>query len=761
MNLRRRVALTLLAALFALALPASASAFEYEVNTKADEADKAPGAPCETNAGAGVCSLRAAIEVANSTPAVADKIFFPGFNGQLASTISISTALPTITSQVEINGGICGTAFGGGVTGPCVGISGPSGSTAFTVSAESSTIRGLAIATASTGIRVEAKKFTATTNWFGLNLDGGLGAEGSFGIAVSPNADEATIGSTVVSDLRNVFANSTTGLQLRGASKAKIQGNYFGVKPDGVTAAANTRNLVVADSTGPLPDGTPAKDNLIGADVGSEGAETAACDKGCNVFAGTPSGAAVNLEGSNAFEEKAATGPTTISGNFVGLDATGTGELPATGWGILAGGADHVTIGGPGEGAANYLVGGSEAIFSGSDGNDFTALRNSIGFRANGTAATAQAGKGIYVLALTVNEEPEVDTNDVRVNGEAAIEVRFSIGKIIDNDVEGGTTGIQAGVGDGGGLIAGNTVESSTEAGILVKSNNNEVRANTVIGSGGAGIVVKPPSGGVPTTGNLIGRDDEEGENTIEGSTGPAIEIIETAGEPGSWTEIARNNGSGNGGLFIDLKLGANEAIVSPAISSASKTSAEGTGAEPNATIRVFRKASAEAGELQSFLAETVADGSGNWKVTYSVPGGTIVAATQTKESGATSELSTANVPADPSDPCKDAFPPAQCAAPTPPPPGATPDTTAPTAKITKGPKAKSTNTTAKFKFNSNEAGSRFECKLDKGKFKKCKSPKTYKKLKVGKHVFKVRAIDKAGNVGKAVKRKFTVLAHS
>jgi len=754
MNLRRRVALTLLAALFLLGFPAVASATEYLVNTKADEPDKAPGAPCETNAGVGVCSLRAAIEVANSTPAVADKIFFLSFTGKLSDTITISTPFATITSPLEINGGTCSTAAG--PIGPCVGISGPNGSTAFTVTAESSAIRGLAIATASTGIRVEAKKFTATSDWFGVNLDGGLGAPGTFGIAVSPNADEATIGGTAVGDLRNVFANSGTGLQLRGASKATVQGNYFGVKPDGVTAAANTRNLVVADSTGPLPDGTPAKNNLIGAAVGSAGAETAACDNGCNVFAGTPSGAAVNLEGSDAFEEKAATGPTTISGNFVGLDATGTGELPATGYGILAGGADHVTIGGPGEGAANYLVGGSEAIFSGSDGDDFLALGNSIGFKTNGTAATAPAGKGIYVLALTVTEEPEIDTNEIRMSGGVGIETRFSVGRVIDNDVEGGETGIVFGVG-GGGLIAGNTVKGSSAAGILIESSNNDVRNNTVLSAGAAGIAVKPPAGITPTTGNLIGSDEEGEGNTIEGSAGAAIEIFEEAGEPGSWTEIARNDGSGNGGLFIHLKPNANEGVLPPAISAATKTSVEGSGAEENATIRVFRKASSEAGELQSFLGETQADGSGNWKLTYSVPGGTIVAATQTKETGATSELSTATVPADPSDPCKDALPPAQCAAPPPPAPAA--DTTAPTAKITKAPKAKSTSTTAKFKFSSNEAGSRFECKLDKGKFKNCKSPKTYKKLKLGKHVFKVRAIDKAGNVGKAVKRKFTVLA--
>jgi CSLREA domain-containing protein len=749
MNLRRRVALTLLAALFALALPASASAVVYEVNTTADEAKKAE---CEAHSAG--CTLRGAIEAANATAAVADTILFKAsvFNGQLATaTIQPNTPFPTIVSPLEINAATCGVP-----AGPCVGIKGPSASTAFTVTAENSSIYDLAIFNASTGIRVEAKKFTARGNWLGVDLEGKPGTAGEFGIAVSPNADEATIGGTGVVQ-RNVFANTTTGLQLRGASKAVIQGNYFGVLPDGSTAAANSRNLVVADSLGPLPDGTPATNNLIGADVES-GSETAACDLGCNVFAGTPSGPSINLVGSPAFEEKAATGPTTISGNFVGLDATGTGELPNTGYGILAGAADHVTIGGPGQGAANYLVGGGEAIFSGNDGNDFVALGNSIGFRADGTAAAAPIGKGIYVVALSVTEEPEIDSNEIRVDGEAGIEVTFSIGRIIDNHVVGGTTGILAGFGVGGGLIASNTVESAAATGILIKSSNNEARDNTVIDSGGAGIAVKPPPAVTATIGNVIGGSAANTENVIEGSTGPAIEIAEEAGEPGSWTEITRNHGSGNGGLFIDLKNGANEGIVPPTFSSAAKASSEGTGAEPNATIRVFRKSSSAAGELQSFLGEAEADGSGNWKVTYpSVPGGTIVAATQTKEGGGTSELITATVPADPSTGGggsssgsggggnnKGGAPPAT-------------DTKAPTTTITKGPKAKSTSTTARFKFKANEVGSTFQCKLDKGKFKNCRSPKTYKKLKPGKHVFKVRATDKAGNVGRAATKKFTI----
>jgi hypothetical protein len=53
----------------------------------------------------------------------------------------------------------------------------------------------------------------------------------------------------------------------------------------------------------------------------------------------------------------------------------------------------------------------------------------------------------------------------------------------------------------------------------------------------------------------------------------------------------------------------------------------------------------------------------------------------------------------------------------------------------------------ATFRFASGERGSRFLCKLDKKTFKPCTSPKTYKRLKRGKHVFRVKARDRAGNV--------------
>jgi hypothetical protein len=58
------------------------------------------------------------------------------------------------------------------------------------------------------------------------------------------------------------------------------------------------------------------------------------------------------------------------------------------------------------------------------------------------------------------------------------------------------------------------------------------------------------------------------------------------------------------------------------------------------------------------------------------------------------------------------------------------------------------------FRFTS-EKGAQFLCKLDRRSSKLCDSPKTYKKLRRGRHVFRVRARDRAGNVDPtpAVKR--------
>ncbi len=765
------------------ALPAAATAETFIVDSTGDAPDNgAPNAICETVT-LGECTLRAAIQESNATAGVKDTILFDlsVFQGQLVDTIEPATALPSITSPVAINGGTCiGPAT---IEGPCAGINGPSGGVGLEVTADETSISRLSLTGHSfaIGVFTASTEFTAHGNWIGVKLDGTAGGNTNIGIFIGPDSDDATIGGTEPVQ-RNVISNTTgVALDLEGASEAAIQGNYFGVSPNGASQMSNGTDVKITDRVGITPsEDVAAEENEIGATIEGSALTSDACDGGCNVISGAL-GSGIDLNGNVLQSEEPATGPTEIHGNFVGLDAAGTAAIPNGGIGIWAGGADHVLVGAPLFSALgperNYIAGGSEGIASEIGGNDFQARGNSVGFASAGTDVAPPLEKGIIAIALSVSEEPNIEDNDVRMVGGVGIEVRFLTGRIVGNNLEGGARGIRVGVEPGEGLIASNTIEAPTEFGILVESPDTEVRNNDVFDSGAAGIRVVNPLGGVKVNGSRIGGDTAESENLIEGSGGDAIEILEEAGEPGSTTEIGRNRGSGNAGQFIDLVAGANEGIVSPAFSAATQSKAEGI-AEPGATVRVFRKASAEPGELQSFLAEAVADGSGKWSVTYpQIPTGTTVAATQTSTNGGTSELTTATAAADPSSGgdkgggdkgggdkgggdkgkgpdvvCKPAK---KVKAPC---PGGS-DVTPPQTKILKGPKGKVGTTTVRFKFSSSEKGSTFRCKLDRKPYRVCKSPKTYKKLKPGKHVFKVRAVDKAGNIDPtAAKRKFVVL---
>lgn len=83
----------------------------------------------------------------------------------------------------------------------------------------------------------------------------------------------------------------------------------------------------------------------------------------------------------------------------------------------------------------------------------------------------------------------------------------------------------------------------------------------------------------------------------------------------------------------------------------------------------------------------------------------------------------------------------------------------APQTKIKKGPKGETDETDAAFKFKSSDPGSKFKCRLDKGRFKRCKKRKSFKNLDPGKHVLKVKAKDSDGLIDRTpAKRKWEIV---
>jgi hypothetical protein len=78
---------------------------------------------------------------------------------------------------------------------------------------------------------------------------------------------------------------------------------------------------------------------------------------------------------------------------------------------------------------------------------------------------------------------------------------------------------------------------------------------------------------------------------------------------------------------------------------------------------------------------------------------------------------------------------------------------------ITAGPGKKLAQGKARFGFRSNVRNPRFQCQLDKRKVRPCAPPKLYKRLKPGRHVFKVWAIAGFGKDHTPAKKRFRVPA--
>lgn len=82
---------------------------------------------------------------------------------------------------------------------------------------------------------------------------------------------------------------------------------------------------------------------------------------------------------------------------------------------------------------------------------------------------------------------------------------------------------------------------------------------------------------------------------------------------------------------------------------------------------------------------------------------------------------------------------------------------TPPATLISRAPSGLVRTRTVTFRFESDDPEAQFECKLDRRRYSSCTSPHKLRRLNPGRHIFRVRAKNEAGDHGKAAKRKFRV----
>ena len=176
MGLRRSltaVVAALALAVAGLAAPAGAWA-EFPVNQLGDQPDETINGTCDIAGGGGnECTLRAAIEEANSASNV-DLITFAGagFNGEDADVITVTSDLPTISEPLNILGGHCETEASppppaDPIMGPCGRVTRSGSGSLFVVDSDEVTIKGLSITGAVNGMANQksrrSQKRTSTT----------------------------------------------------------------------------------------------------------------------------------------------------------------------------------------------------------------------------------------------------------------------------------------------------------------------------------------------------------------------------------------------------------------------------------------------------------------------------------------------------------------------------------------------------------------------------------------------------------------------
>jgi len=374
-----RVAVFLSATLLLLlACAANATAATVTVTDAGDTTNS-----CATT-GAGTCTLRDAITYANAHSG--STIAF-NISGGGVQTITPATDYPDIVAPVTIDGY---TQPGSSVNtnGPAQGtnavlhieLDGVNTSPQFGFgvlnlkgSSDGSVVRGLVInRSRSAGIQVDVSNVVIEGNFIGVDPTGmTVQANQGFGIAIDGAITNVRVGGTTPA-ARNLISGNFVGIETGGGTNHVIQGNLVGTNAPGTGALPGLGQGIVFNhvTTGVQIGGTTAAER--------------------NVISGNLS---TGISLSNSLNDNSITN-NVIQGNFIGTDVSGTLPLGNHGGGI-ASGAWNNAIGGSAAGAGNVIAGNTSYGITLIYAQGTTIEGNFIGTDVTGTIALGNAGPGI------------------------------------------------------------------------------------------------------------------------------------------------------------------------------------------------------------------------------------------------------------------------------------------------------------------------------------------------------------------------------
>jgi len=612
----------------------------------------------------------------------------------IGTNIDGTTSIPNLLGGINIDGNAHHNLIGGDTPAERNLISGNSAN-------------GVNISTFGNG----AKDNTVSGNYIGLDASGTISlTNAGAGVYINDGGQYNTIGGNQSDDRNVISGNSLDGVYIHGSTAMSntVSGNFIGTDPSGTIDLGNVRHGVDIDGG--------AKHNTIGGDAPGEknvisgngpSGETAIFSSGVRIYGGATmsntvsgnyigvdasgtismpndiygvyilEGASYNLIGGDTQGERniisgnrwdgvyiggSSTNHNRVSGNFIGLDKNGSGEIGNGFQGVgITGSPQYNTIGGTKEGERNVISGNADnGILIISDAANNTVIGNFIGTDVSGTLKRGNGQNGVDIYNApnnTIGGSSQGERNVISGNDYSGVRLfadstsgNTVIGNFIGTDASGkvslgnGEYGVEIANGAHDNTIGsiaigeGNQICDSRFSGVSLQDSGttgNQIIGNSIgtaedkttdLGNGGSGVRIR-----LGAQDNIIGP----GNMIAFNYHGVTVRAIDTFGNT-----ITQNSIYTNDYMGIYLENNANKDITAPVISDAAWGSIEVTGtACADCLVELFESINND-GEGKRYVGDDFADSSGDYVITVSHLIWPYLTATATDVISGTSEFS-------------------------------------------------------------------------------------------------------------------------